>query len=60
MTRRDRCYLVGRRAEWLSPMHAAQAWWKLSRELQELGEKDVPKFNDLLTAIRRITIEVKR
>lgn len=57
MTRRDKCELVGRRAENLNAAQAAVAWWQLSEELRELGDRDVPKFKDLLRAIRKATIK---
>lgn len=50
-TRRDRCYVIGRRAQKLIPSQAARAWLALARALERMGEKDVPKFNDLLASI---------
>lgn len=54
-TRRDRCLLFGRRAARLTPTQAYKAWWKLAEKLKEFGDKDVPKFNDLLIAIDTAT-----
>lgn len=56
MTRRDACYFVGRRAGKLHPVRAAIAWEALARRLEALGDQDIPKFKDLLTAIRQSTI----
>ena len=59
MTRRDRCYLFGRRACRLSPEEARRAWQSLALQVEALGEKDVPKFNDLLIAVRVATVGAK-
>ncbi len=50
--RRVRCYLVGRRASKLTPPQAVEAWYSLARQLEAMEEKDIPKFLDLLCAIR--------
>lgn len=55
-TRRDRCYLFARRAVRLTPPQAAEAWYKLSEMIEELGAKDIPRFNDLLIAFRVATV----
>lgn len=55
-TRRDRCYLIGRRAQRLSPAQAADAWFRLARKLEAMGDLDVPKFNDLLVALHDAAI----
>jgi transcriptional regulator GlxA family with amidase domain len=60
MTRRDMCYFIGKRAGLLSTRDAAVAWRNLARVVEGFGEKDVPKFIDLLMAIRRATIAGKR
>ena len=60
LTRRDRCDLIGRRASLLTPPQAAQAWFRLAEKVELMGEMDVPKFNDLLIAIRVATILAKR
>ena len=57
MTRRDRCYLVGRRAKRLEPPQAAIAWDELATLVENFGDRDMPKFDDLLKAIRTATIE---
>lgn len=59
MTRRDRCHFTGLRAGKLSPAQAAAAWDMLSVSLIELGATDVPKFSELLRAIRMATIHAK-
>lgn len=56
MRRRDMCHFIGRRASKLSPPEAAEAWFALARRLDALGERDVPKFLDLLAGIRAATI----
>lgn len=60
LTRRDRCYLFGRRAIRLTPPQAAEAWYKLAEKVESMGDLDVPKFNDLLIALRVATVSVKR
>jgi len=58
LNRRDRCWLVGRRAARLSEDGAVTAWGILSAYLEHtLSERDVPKFNDLIGVIRTATIE---
>lgn len=52
LTRRDLCLLYGRRMARLSPERAAAAWFKLGERLEAMGDLDVPKFDDLLVAIR--------
>jgi hypothetical protein len=53
MTRRDMCLLVGRRAGKIQQMEvAACAWAALARRLELMGDLDVPKFRQLLCAIR--------
>lgn len=59
MMRRDRCYLVGKRAGKLAPAEAAAAWQLLAGFIEDMGERDIPKFNDLLTAVRKANIEAK-
>jgi len=56
MTRRDRCELVGRRAGLLNDGQAATAWKLLALQLESMGDMDIPKFRDLLKAIRGATI----
>jgi hypothetical protein len=60
MTRRDQCYLVGRRASFLVGAQAATAWSALAQRLEAMSEMDIPKFRDLLTAIRTATIVARR
>jgi hypothetical protein len=54
--RRDMCFSVGRRAGLLNPQQAAVAWAELSRQLEGMGDMDVPKFRDVMDAIRSGTI----
>lgn len=60
LTRRDRCWLVGIRASLLSDAAGARAWMELAARLQSLENKDVPKFDDLLGAVRSATIAARR
>lgn len=60
LTRRDRCYLIGRRANTLTMGQADHAWRILASKLENMGDMDVPKFNDLLIAIRVATVLSKR
>jgi hypothetical protein len=55
-TRRDLCAIVGDRAAQLSDAQSSRAWRALAREVADLGERDIPKFRDLITAIRRAHI----
>jgi hypothetical protein len=60
LTRRDRCYLFGRRAQKMTPPQAAAAWFHLAERIESLGSLDVPKFNDLLIAFRVSTVRARR
>lgn len=60
MNRRDRCYVVGRRASKIEGRRAAKAWESLARQLEAMGDKDVPKFYDLLVAIRAANLVAVR
>jgi hypothetical protein len=60
MPRRDLCYVVGRRANKLTTDEAAVAWFFLARHLERLGERDIPKFKDVLAGIRTGTLAAKR
>lgn len=60
MTRRDLCYLVGKRARRMNRTEAARAWRALAEGLEcELAGRDMPKFNDILDTIRSATIKGK-
>jgi hypothetical protein len=59
LTRRDHIYLTGLRAEKLTPKQAATAWHSMALRLEELGKKDIPKYRDVITAIRLATIDGK-
>lgn len=56
MPRRTRCGLVGRRAAFLTPEQMEYAWMSVALALIGLENRDVPKFDDLLKAIRKATI----
>ena len=58
--RRVMLYCAGRRAQKLRPFDAANAWNILAHELEQLGERDVPKFKDLFQAIRIATIKASK
>lgn len=58
--RRDKCYWAGQRAALLQDRQAVKAWRELARSLEALGDSDVPKFGDLLSAIRFATFAGKR
>lgn len=60
LTRRDRCYLFGRRAQAVTAAQAAAAWFHLSERIEAMGSMDIPKFNDLLIAFRVSTVRAKR
>lgn len=60
LTRRDQCYLNGRRASRLNPKQAAKAWQHLAANLERFGDLDVPKYSHLITAIRAATIIARR
>lgn len=59
-TRRDRCYLAGQRMAKLRTFQGEMAWFILAQALEGMGEKDMPKFNDLLEAIRAATLKAKK
>lgn len=53
MTRRDKCHRLGRLGGRLKPATAAQAWMILMADLEDdLSERDIPKFENLLAAIQ--------
>ncbi len=59
MNRRDKCHLTGKRAGRLSGRAAAAAWYLMAGGLEDLGQKDMPKFADLLAQIRGATIAAR-
>jgi hypothetical protein len=60
MTRRDHCHLVGSRAFKLNVQESSLAWTELAYQLMELGEKDIPKYRDLIHAIRTATVRARK
>lgn len=54
------CHFVGLRASRLTPPQAAEAWYAMSERVESMWNMDVPKFLDLLVAIRSATILGKR
>jgi hypothetical protein len=57
--RRDMCFNVGARAARLPPDQAVIAWRILARRMEEMQDKDIPKFADLIISIRAATIASK-
>lgn len=60
LPRRDRCFVYSRRASRLHQQQAAIAWNYLSGELESLSQRDIPKFEDLMRAIRHATAVGRR
>jgi hypothetical protein len=60
LPRRDRCFATGRRALLLTGDRAAAAWRLLAGELQDMGMMEIPKYRDLLRAIRKATIGARK
>jgi hypothetical protein len=61
MTRRDQCLVVGRRASKIENIAvAANAWSRLADKLIAMGDMDVPKFRQLLYAIRRSHLDAEK
>lgn len=58
--RRDQCLAVGRRASLLDREQSARAWICLAGLVQGMGDMDVPKFRDMIGAVRTSTIAAKR
>lgn len=58
--RSDRCYAAGVRARKLDETRAIAAWRHLSESLIDLGDHPLPKFENLLRAIRSATISVRQ
>jgi len=56
LPRRDMCHVIGRRAQKLSPEESAYAWQMLGRQLEQMGDLDMPKFKHLITTIRAATV----
>jgi hypothetical protein len=52
--------LLGRRAAKLTNNQAVYAWLQLANQLEGLGDKDVPKFHDLVVAIRAGILGARR
>jgi hypothetical protein len=56
MTRRDMCDFVSRRGQRLDPEQSSRAWQELMTRMEQLAETDMPKFKNLLLAIRSSTL----
>lgn len=59
-TRRDRCYLFGRRGQKLPGKQMIKAWQCLSVTLEMMGDMDMPRFEHLLEAFRYATIGARQ
>lgn len=57
--RRDRLGLLARRARRLESSAASKAWFTLAGLIEQLETRDVPKLNDLFSAIRTATIQAR-
>lgn len=55
-TRRDTCDAIGEKMLELNPEQAAKAWRSLGNHLVRLGDRDVPKFMELLAGINAATM----
>ena len=55
-TRRDTCYAIGEKMLELNASQAAAAWASLGRHLVSLGDRDIPKFMDMITGINAATM----
>lgn len=53
------CHFIGKRARLLTRPQAADAWAFLGRQLEAMGEMDLPKFSNLISTIRTATIAGK-
>lgn len=60
LARRERCYLLAKRAARLNDRQAAEAWRFLTEELDRFGNFDVPKFKDIFDSIRAAIIHAKQ
>lgn len=60
LTRRDQCYSTGRRMATLNDGQSVKAWKLLALRVEVMGDLDVPKFVDLIAAIRQSTISGKQ
>ncbi len=54
--RRDTCYAIGDKMLELNQKQAAAAWRSLARSLMRLGDKDIPKFMDIIADINAATM----
>lgn len=59
LPRRDRCAIVGARMVRLDRAQASMAWRILATAIMDLEHRDIPKFNDIIQAIRHATIQSK-
>lgn len=57
--RRDTCYELGVVASQLTDTQAVRAWRHMARSMEKFGDKDVPKFGDLLGAYNAAVIVAK-
>lgn len=60
MPRRDQCWFIGRRMNRLHVNQAAFAWFALASRLEQLGEKDVPRYRDIIVTLRAIQLRARK
>lgn len=58
--RRDLCVRIGLRMGVLSDAQSIRAWRSLAIQIEALGDKDIPKFRDLVKAIYTARIKAVR
>lgn len=60
MTRRDKVYLLAKRGMLLPYNEKASAWNILMDLLDRVGEKQMPKFKDIIWAVRSAQIQTRK
>lgn len=60
VTRRDRLHAAAMRAIKLDQEQAAIAWYAMVGDIELLGLRDLPKFEDVYRAFRRATIHARK
>lgn len=54
------CFSVGVRASMLTPNQSFKAWQVLAKQIESFGNMDIPKYRDLIKAVRTATIAGKQ
>ena len=57
MTRRDKCFVLGRRLQKTDPDIGARAWKYLGITLECMQHRDMIKFADIMEAIRKAQLD---